>query len=257
MSGLKAAGLRLGLNGRDILGGVDVSFARGEVSAVIGPNGAGKSTLLACLAGLRRPDGGTVDLDDADIRRLSPRARARRMGFLPQTPEIAWSVDVETLVGLGRTPFVGALGLGAADREAVARALAATDMTGMSQRVVTTLSGGERARALIARALAGEPDWLLADEPMTGLDPGHQLDAADLFRKMAADGRGVVVTLHDLSLAARVADKIVVLAGGRVLADGRPAEALTPQVLAEAYGIEARVVAGAGGPVVEIVGRRG
>ena len=179
------------------------------------------------------------------------------MGFLPQTPEIAWSVDVETLVGLGRTPFVGALGLGAADREAVARALAATDMTGMSQRVVTTLSGGERARALIARALAGEPDWLLADEPMTGLDPGHQLDAADLFRKMAADGRGVVVTLHDLSLAARVADKIVVLAGGRVLADGRPAEALTPQVLAEAYGIEARVVAGAGGPVVEIVGRRG
>ncbi|MBQ1544023.1 ABC transporter [Caulobacter sp. CCUG 60055] len=257
MSGLKAAGLRLGLNGRAILGGVDVSFARGEVSAVIGPNGAGKSTLLACLAGLRRPDDGTVDLDDADIRRLSPRARARRMGFLPQTPEIAWSVDVETLVGLGRTPFVGALGLGAADREAVARALAATDMTGMSQRVVTTLSGGERARALIARALAGEPDWLLADEPMTGLDPGHQLDAADLFRKMAADGRGVVVTLHDLSLAARVADKIVVLAGGRVLADGRPAEALTPQVLAEAYGIEARVVAGAGGPVVEIVGRRG
>ncbi len=257
MSGLKAAGLRLGLNGRAILGGVDVSFARGEVSAVIGPNGAGKSTLLACLAGLRRPDDGTVDLDDADIRRLSPRARARRMGFLPQTPEIAWAVDVETLVGLGRTPFVGALGLGAADREAVARALAATDMTGMSQRVVTTLSGGERARALIARALAGEPDWLLADEPMTGLDPGHQLDAADLFRKMAADGRGVVVTLHDLSLAARVADKIVVLAGGRVLADGRPAEALTPQVLAEAYGIEARVVAGAGGPVVEIVGRRG
>jgi len=257
VSGLKAAGLRLGLNGRAILGGVDVSFARGEVSAVIGPNGAGKSTLLACLAGLRRPDDGTVDLDDADIRRLSPRARARRMGFLPQTPEIAWSVDVETLVGLGRTPFVGALGLGAADREAVARALAATDMTGMSQRVVTTLSGGERARALIARALAGEPDWLLADEPMTGLDPGHQLDAADLFRKMAADGRGVVVTLHDLSLAARVADKIVVLAGGRVLADGRPAEALTPQVLAEAYGIEARVVAGAGGPVVEIVGRRG
>ncbi len=257
MSGLKAAGLRLGLNGRAILGGVVVSFARGEVSAVIGPIGAGKSTLLACLAGLRRPDDGTVDLDDADIRRLSPRARARRMGFLPQTPEIAWSVDVETLVGLGRTPFVGALGLGAADREAVARALAATDMTGMSQRVVTTLSGGERARALIARALAGEPDWLLADEPMTGLDPGHQLDAADLFRKMAADGRGVVVTLHDLSLAARVADKIVVLAGGRVLADGRPAEALTPQVLAEAYGIEARVVAGAGGPVVEIVGRRG
>ena len=193
MSGLKAAGLRLGLNGGAILGGVGVSFARGEVSAVIGPNGAGKSTLLACLAGLRRPDDGTVDLDDADIRRLSPRARARRMGFL----------------------------------------------------------------ALIARALAGEPDWLLADEPMTGLDPGHQLDAADLFRKMAADGRGVVVTLHDLSLAARVADKIVVLAGGRVLADGRPAEALTPQVLAEAYGIEARVVAGAGGPVVEIVGRRG
>ncbi|WP_203422562.1 ATP-binding cassette domain-containing protein, partial [Acidovorax sp. ST3] len=112
-----------GYGDQQIYQGFDFLVRRKERWCVLGANGAGKSTLLACLAGLRRPDDGTVDLDDADIRRLSPRARARRMGFLPQTPEIAWSVDVETLVGLGRTPFVGALGLGAADREAVARAL--------------------------------------------------------------------------------------------------------------------------------------
>ncbi|MDB5456256.1 MAG: transporter ATP-binding protein, partial [Caulobacter sp.] len=118
-----------------------------------------------------------------------------------------------------------------------------------------TLSGGERARALIARAIAGEPDWLLADEPLAGLDPGHALDAADLFRALAGEGRGVILTLHDLAAAIRMADRVLVLAEGRVLADGAPLTALTPATLAQAYGVEARVIDGVGGPMVEVVGR--
>ena len=255
MTVLAADRLRVRLGGRDVLDGVTLALQPGQVTAVIGPNGAGKSTLLACLAGLRKPDAGQALLDATPIATLAHRDRARRIGFLPQTPEIAWAVDVETLVGLGRTPYAGARGLSTADHEAVARALDAADITAFARRDVTTLSGGERARALIARALAGEPEWLLADEPFAGLDPGHLLDAAQLFRRFADAGRGVVLTLHDLSLAARLADRLIVLAEGRVLADGSALEALSPSVLAAAYGVEARLSQGAAGPLVELVGR--
>ena len=256
MSGLVANGLRVSLGGREILVGVDAAFAPGRITAVVGPNGAGKSTLLSCLAGLLTPGAGAVTLDDAPLMALPPRERARRIGWLPQSPEIAWAVDVRTFAGLGRTAHVGAWGLGAADRAAVEAALARTGMDGFADRVITTLSGGERARALLARALAGEPDWLLADEPMAGLDPGHALDAAALFRTLVDDGeRGVIVTLHDLDLALRMADRVLVLAEGRVLAEGAPLEALTPSTLERAYGVEAHVLDGAGGPLIEIVGR--
>lgn len=255
MTILAADHLSVRLGGRDVLDSITLALRPGQVTAVIGPNGAGKSTLLACLAGLRRPDSGQALLDATLIATLPHRDRARRIGFLPQMPEIAWAVDVETLVGLGRTPYTGARGLSAADHDAVARALDAADMTAFARRDVTTLSGGERARALIARALAGEPEWLLADEPFAGLDPGHQLDAADLFRGFVHQGRGVVLTLHDLSLAARLADRLIVLAEGRILADGSPLDALTPPVLAQAYGIEARLSEGTAGPLIELVGR--
>ena len=187
---------------------------------------------------------------------MPPRQRARSIGFLPQTPEIAWAVDVETLVGLGRTPFLGARGLSDEDRAAVARALRTTEMESFAARTVDTLSGGERGRALIARVLAGEPDWLLADEPLTGLDPGHQLDAADIFRGAAQAGRGVILTLHDLAFAARLADRVIVMAQGGIRADGAPLEALSSPVLADAYGIDAVVTSGSAGPIVELLGRR-
>ncbi|MBS0408631.1 MAG: ABC transporter ATP-binding protein [Proteobacteria bacterium] len=255
--GLAAQGLTLALGRRPILRGVDLAFRPGEVTAIVGPNGAGKSTLLSVLVGLRRPDAGEVRLDGLALQALAPRERARRIGFLPQSPEVAWAVDVETLVGLGRIPHIGAAGLSAADREAVARALEATAMTAFAGRDVTTLSGGERARALIARVLAGEPAWLVADEPLAGLDPGHQLDAADLFRAFAAadPAHGVVLTLHDLAMAARCADRLVVLNDGQVIADGTPAEALTPEVLARAYGVRARFHGGPDGPAFEVMGR--
>ncbi|MDB5530858.1 MAG: transporter ATP-binding protein, partial [Devosia sp.] len=136
-------------------------------------------------------------------------------------------------------------------------AIAAADLGGFAGRLVSELSGGERARVLIARALAGRPEWLLADEPLAGLDPGHQLDAVQLFQDLARQGRGIVVTLHDLTLAARMADRVVVLADGAVIADGAPATALAPPILARAYGIEARYAAGEGGPLIEVVGRQG
>ena len=255
---LSATNLAVRLGGRAVLEGLSLDLRPGEVACILGPNGAGKSTLLRCLAGLRRADAGEVRLGDADVLVLAPRRRAQRIGFLPQTPEVAWPVDVETLVGLGRIPFTGGGGAGDEGRAAVARAMTLTGVDALAGRAVDTLSGGERGRVLLARALAGEPEWLLADEPLTGLDPGHQLDACDLFRRLAHDeGHGVVVTLHDLPMALRVADRAIVLAGGRLLADGPAAEALSPDVLRQAYGIETRMTRGAHGLTLELVGRRG
>ena len=258
MSTLSARNVEVRLGGKPVVDGVTAEFLSGAVTAILGPNGAGKSTLLACLAGLRKPRAGQVDLDQVDVLSMAPRARARRIGFIPQTPEVAWAVEARILVGLGRTPFIGSSGLSLEDGAAIDRAMEAAGVAELADRDVTTLSGGERGRVLIARALAGDPEWLLADEPLTGLDPGHQLDAGDLFRAMAHEqGRGVIVTLHDLSLAARIADRIIVMAAGRVLADGPPSQALSPEVMAQAYGVRARVIDGAGGPLIEIVGRGG
>ena len=258
MSRLQVQDVQVRLGGKPVVDGVSATFDSGTVTAILGPNGAGKSTLLACLAGLRRPQFGHVDLDRDDVISMAPRARARRIGVLPQTQEVAWAVEARILVGLGRTPFIGSSGLSIEDAAAIDRAMAAAGVVELADRDVTPLSGGERGRVLIARALAGEPEWLLADEPLTGLDPGHQLDAGELFRSLAHDqGKGVIVTLHDLSLAARIADRVIVMAAGKVLADGPPAQALSPEVMTRAYGVRARVVQGEGGPLIEIVGRGG
>ena len=255
---LQALNVTVRLGGRAVVNEVSVDLRRGEVTAVLGPNGAGKSTLLSCLAGLRIPDEGDVRLDAKPMASLSSPDRARRIAVLPQTQEIAWPVDVETLVGLGRLPHLGGLagGLGEHDHAAVRHALEAVGMTSFARRIATTLSGGERGRVLLARGLAGEPNWLLADEPLTGLDPGHQFDACDLFRRTASQGAGVVLTLHDLALASRVADRVIILAEGRVVADGAPADALTADLLAEVYGIEARVTPVTEGVSIELLGRR-
>jgi iron complex transport system ATP-binding protein len=252
MSALAAHGFDVALGGQPVLQGVDLRFKAGEVTAIVGPNGAGKSTLLMALAGLSRPDGGEARLDDEPVLSLAPRERARRIAYLPQSPQIAWALEVQAFVRLGRTAYRGLYGESAEDAAAVGRALARTGMTAFAARDITTLSGGERARALIARALAGEPAWLLADEPLTGLDIGHQLDAAALLRDVADDGAGVIVTLHDLPFAARLADRVVVVARGKVIADGAPMEALAAPVLRKAYGLEAGWVTGVGGPLLDV-----
>ena len=255
MSRLSCTDLGVSIGDKAILSGVSLTIDVGKVTAIVGPNGAGKSTLLTCLAGLHDPTSGKVTLDEASLGAMKPRDRARRLAFLPQTPEIAWSVEARTLIALGRTPFVGARGQTDADRTAVEGAMTSANVAEFGHRVVDTLSGGERARVLIARALAGEPEWLLADEPLTGLDPAHQLDAAALFRRLADDGVGVVLTLHDLSMALRMSDRIIVLAEGGVLADDPPAKALTPEVLKRAYGVEATLTHGPGGPLIDVIRR--
>jgi iron complex transport system ATP-binding protein len=242
---------------RSILSAIDLTFAAGSLTAILGPNGAGKSTLLSCMAGLLQPQQGSVEIDGACIATMRGPERARQIAFLQQTPEIAWPIDVETLVGLARIPHAGAAS-DAQNRAAVAHAMQITATTQWAKRVVNHLSGGERARVLLARIFAGESRWILADEPFTGLDPAHQFEAVELLRAFTRQGGGVILTIHDLSLAARIADRIVVLNEGRIAADGLPAAALNPTLLREVYGVDTEwLVAGTHRktPLIAIHGR--
>lgn len=241
MSTLAAEAVTLALGGATVLDAVSASFAQRQVTVVLGPNGAGKSSLLACLAGLRVPDSGAISLGGVPRASINRRDLARRIGYLPQSTEVHWDIDVATLVGLGRLPHRGRWGESEADRAAVAAAMAATDVDRFATRAVKTLSGGERARALLARVLAGTPGWLLADEPLAGLDPAHQLHALDCLRRAAASGAGVVVVLHDLNHAARIADRILLMQQGTVIAHGPPDAVLTEPLIAQAYGVAAHV----------------
>jgi iron complex transport system ATP-binding protein len=238
MSGLSVESLQVTLRDRRVLEDVSVRFTRGRVTALLGPNGAGKSTLLGCLAGLRKPNAGRVRLDGTDVTAIDPMARARRIGLLPQNGEVHWDVDVAALVALGRFPHRGRWGESDADRRAVQNAMSATDITQFANRSVMRLSGGERSRVLIARVLAGEPDWLLADEPLASLDPAHQLDVLGQLREVAARGAGVIVVLHDLVHATRVADDVVLLREGRVIAQGLRDDVLGAEHLRATFGID-------------------
>lgn len=256
MTHLEANNITVRIGQRTILDGVSARFERGKVTAIVGPNGTGKSTFLDCLTQIRTPQTGSITLDGKDLSRVPPRLRARQMAYLPQNAEIAWDVDCETFIGLGRTPYCGAWGLSAEDHEQVDKAIVITGTGIFKNRIVNTLSGGERARILIARALAGNPQWLLADEPMAGLDPAHVLDVGELFRQLAQKrGYGVLLTLHDLSTALKIADRVIVLAKGNILADGLPMEALSRDVLRSAYGIESRIVQNDHGPDLQVIGR--
>ena len=215
----------------------EVALRPGEVTAICGPNGAGKSTLLAALAALVAPDEGEVRLDDVRLTTMPARARARAIGYLPQTPELAWDIDVATLAGLGRLPWRTSR---EEDRVAVAETLSALDLAPLARRAVSSLSGGERARALLARVLAGRPRWILADEPLAALDLAHQNALLARLRLLAEAGIGVVVVLHDLASAVNRADRVVVLDRGRIAADDVPERALSPQRLAAIWGVTGR-----------------
>ena len=238
---LEVEALSLTLGGTRVLDGISAAFVPGEVTVILGPNGAGKSSLLACLAGLVTADSGVVSLGGQPRASLDRRDLARRIGFLPQTADVHWDVDVETLVGLGRFAHRGRWGDTAADQAAVAAALHATDTARLSRRIVNTLSGGERGRALLARVLAGTPEWLLADEPLASLDPAHQIDVLDCLRAIAARGAGVITVLHDLNQAARVADAVLMMRGGTIIAHGPPDDVLTPDIIRQTYGVAAHV----------------
>jgi iron complex transport system ATP-binding protein len=251
IDGIEAKGLRAMLKGRPVLRGLDFSARPGRLTAIIGRNGAGKTTLIRTLAGLVVPDAGTVRLDGTPLGAWERRRLARVLAYLPQEREVAWALTARAVVALGRLPYqpFGA-GESVADRAAIDAALVAVDAAHLADRPLPELSGGERARVLIARALAQEPRLLLADEPAAGLDPAHQLT---LFRHLAAlaeEGRTVVVALHDLSLAARFCHSVVLVHEGRTLASGPPRDVLSAQHLAAAYGISARYQEIEGVPVV-------
>ncbi|WP_336811273.1 ABC transporter ATP-binding protein [Bosea sp. MMO-172] len=244
-----AQGLSVTLGGRIALDRVDARLEPGQVLGIIGPNGAGKTTLLRVLAGLLKPDAGSVRYDGAGPRELGRRALARRVAFLAQDSTAVWSLSVDAVVGLGRLPHRQAFsGENEADRAAIVRAMAHCDVASFTGRTIGALSGGERRRVLLARALAVEADYLLADEPLAGLDPGHQLETLQLLRSIAAAGTGVAVVLHDLSLAARFCDRLLLLHQGRGVADGAPDAVLDDTSLAEVFGVTALRGSHAGEP---------
>jgi iron complex transport system ATP-binding protein len=234
---------------RRILDAIDATFEAGKFTVILGPNGAGKSTLLACLAGLLEPQTGSISLYDADITSMTPTSRARHIGLLPQGAETHWAIPSEALVALGRIPHMRGAGPSKDDRRAIKAAMSATATEGFADRPVTQLSGGERARVLLARVLAGEPDWILADEPLANLDPGFQLDILSLLRRQAEAGKGVVAVLHDLQYAVRFADHILLLHEGRLFAQGSVENVITAANLAHVYGIDANLFKDEGGTI--------
>jgi iron complex transport system ATP-binding protein len=248
---IEAQGLRMRLGSREVLRGLDIVANTGEVTAVIGPNGAGKTTLLKVLAGLLAPTAGSLSLDARALGDWPPPARARALAYLPQERTTYWALSARAVVALGRLPHqpMGA-GESAADTRAIDTALAAMDIGHLADRPVPEMSGGERARVLVARALAQDPQALLADEPAAGLDPAHQLALFHHFTRLASAGRTVVVAMHDLSLAARFCHRIVLMQVGRSIAAGAPAEVLKSEHLAAVYGIAARYAVIDGIPVV-------
>jgi iron complex transport system ATP-binding protein len=234
--------LEVTLSGRKVLGGVSAALRPGRVTAILGPNGAGKSTLIKTAAALIAPSAGTVRLGDRDVTALDPRERARCIGYLPQDARVHWNIAASDVVALGRAPHRAPFaGPAAQDAEAVAQAMAATETSHLADRPVNELSGGERARVLLARVLAGEPVWLLADEPLAGLDPRHQFDILDRLAEVARQGRGVAIVLHDLLHAGRVADDVLLLKHGTILASGEAGAVLTPENLRAAFDIDVSV----------------
>lgn len=241
MTLLQGKKLTLGLGGRQILAGVDIELRAGEMLGLIGPNGAGKSTLLKLLAGLWEPDAGELRLGEQEYSGIPPEQRGRRIAWLPQQGEVHWPVAVETLLELGRAPHLSPWQKPSEhDRQAIERVLTECELTELRERSFDTLSGGERARVLLARALVTEPQVLLADEPVAALDPAHQLDMLSLLSNYCTADRGVILVLHDLSLAAHFCHRLHLLHRGRTLACGDAQIVLSEQNLETTYRIRLR-----------------
>jgi iron complex transport system ATP-binding protein len=256
---VKSDGARLALEGvalrlgeRRVLGGADLAVAPGEVVGLLGRNGAGKTTLLRVACGLAEPDAGRVLLEGRPLAAWGRRERARAVALVPQETHFPFPFTVAEVVLMGRAPHLGWIGFeGRHDLDAARDAMTQLGIEALAERSVLTLSGGERQLAVVARALAQEPRLLLLDEPTAFLDLRHRLDVLGRVRAFAAAGGSALVVSHDLGLAARACDRLALLADGRILAVGRPAEVLTPPLLRAAFAIDAHVVEGPDGtPVV-------
>jgi iron complex transport system ATP-binding protein len=248
-----ADGIHVRLAGRAVLSGVSLECRVGRITGVIGPNGAGKTTLIRALAGLVPVVEGEITLDGTRLTELPAALRGLRLAYLPQDRLVHWPLSVRRVVALGRLPhrFVETINAATRGEEIVDQALEAMNVTHLAERPASELSGGELARVLIARAVAQEASIILADEPTAGLDPAHALALFDVLERLATVGRTVVLALHDLSLAARFCHEVVLLAGGRVVATGPPAETMTEEALATVFGV--RMAIGEVGGVPAIV----
>lgn len=246
MSLLTVTNLSVDLRNRQVLRDVSFAVNAGEVVGLIGPNGAGKTTLMRAALGLIASTGHST------LAQMSASARARHVAWMPQARDIAWAMTVESLVALGRMPH--GQKESAANQNAVDEAIRRMALEGLRHRAATRLSGGEQARALIARALAQDTPLLMADEPIAGLDPEHQITTIETFAELAREGRGVIVSLHDLGLAARHCTRLILLSDGGIAADGPPDEVLTEERLAQTFRIRAYRVETPQGPVFQPTG---
>ena len=235
---IEATGIAAGYGSTPVLRNVDVIADAGQVIGLIGANGSGKTTLLRILANLREPDEGAVRYSGQTAAEIGARALARRISYLAQGGDVHWPMQVETLVALGRLPHRDDGHSLAHECAIVERAMMAADVLHLRDRTMSQISGGERMRILLARALAVEGEFLLADEPIAALDPLHQLQVMEMLHETARQGRGVIVVLHDLALASRFCDRLVLLAEGGVLVQGSPQEVLTDDNVKRAYGVD-------------------
>jgi iron complex transport system ATP-binding protein len=239
-------------DGRTILDDITLTASAGEFIAVIGPNGAGKSTLLASLAGLSSITRGSITLGGKPLGNYTPQLLATLRAYLPQNPRCDWPLPVHRLVGLGLTPTLPVWGdFSPADLARIEAAMTACDLAAHRDQAVTTLSGGELARAMLARALVADPAVLIVDEPLSGLDPRHAQDAARRLQSLASrEGKLVIAAIHDLNIALRRATRVWALKDGRLVADGAPAEVITAALLQQVFEIEACV--SGGGPAAYV-----
>ncbi|NGX88609.1 Fe(3+) dicitrate ABC transporter ATP-binding protein FecE [Rahnella sp. Lac-M11] len=239
---LSAENLYAGYGNKSILNGLSVTLPAGKITALIGPNGCGKSTLLKCFSRLLTPESGTLRLQGDDISRLHGRALARKLALLPQQHVAPEGIRVRELVGYGRSPWLNLWGrLGEQDHARVSRAMQETKIGDLAEKLVSELSGGQRQRVFLAMVLAQDTPLVLLDEPTTYLDISHQVELMNLLRRQNQQGKTVVAVLHDLNQASRYCDYLVMMAAGKIVAQGSPEAVMTPALLAQVFDIDAQI----------------
>lgn len=220
---------------KPILRSVSGTVQEGKITAIIGPNGSGKTTLMASLIGLQKINSGKVMVGDYDCHNMDAKSRAQIIGYLPQKSEVNWNISVRHLVELGQTP------IGKTNADAIQSAMVQTQIAHLTDRKVMTLSGGELNRVLFARVLAGDPQWIMLDEPMAHLDLAHQLDMADLLKSICAQGKNIVIILHDLNQAAQLADNFLIMSHGQIYANGPISQVCDTTMLRQIFGLSADI----------------